>query len=207
MIASMSKKGLGVLLKRIGLLIVLVLCAVGLLYVAAQGANHVYVSGDFAASGLSGFYDIPGADIYRWLGLSDPGPIRVDQLAALHALRNIVFMLSVSFILGCVSLLVAATGLGLAVVGLFTLDWGGDFLGGLLLLPLAILVGIGSPFVMVIIWLMLLFQPCTLSYVVIWMAGLVIILPSMAFAGWPALLVPGRGEKVKEKLFVLVRVK
>ena len=165
------------LLSVTGFSIVFLVGVAILSYLVLLGASHAYVSKEVSDSTISamsvpwGFYGeltklgVPG--------LTDYGLIFVEEVNVLHALRNLIFLMSTAALATLAPLFFIVVGGALALRGLFMGDWG-DFLSGLagyvigfILSVLAILLSI------VVSWLVLLFQPSTPAYTITWLLGII----------------------------------
>lgn len=143
-------------------------------YLALFALSDVYVSGGRIPPGKSeglGVEEIPGLNYIYSLnlpGIKKPKMNSVERVNAGHALRNALFLMIVS----CFAALIPIACFVLIpiclLLGLFTADWD-VFLGGVLLLPMGGLALIVVPLGLLALWLLLLFQPCTPGYVVVWL--------------------------------------
>ena len=193
--------------------VVVLVCALGLLYAALLGAKQVYVSRDSTSSAMNQLYEIQAglfeelpAYNYERFGLSDPGPRRVERVTAYHASRNALFVVALSILLTFVPPLIAVMGIGSALRGVFTMDWEYMLIGPLALL-LAVVVGMVVPLGMFVVWLTLLIQPCSLSYAILWVVGLPLMVPFMAMPAAPVPMFWGGAAEKLPALWVVFRVR
>lgn len=147
-------------------------CLPILVYVLLLGASHVYVSGGLGEHYFLGKDANPVWEGMKRLdlpGLKNPGPIRVEQVGAGHAIRNSLFMLCTAALAAVLPLLCFVVGIPATVFGLLTADW--DIFGGGLLMaviapPLAVMAAVVG---LLVAWLSLLVMPCTPAYIVLWL--------------------------------------
>lgn len=167
-------------LKKSLLIIGVLLCIPILAYLLLLGSSQVYVSGGFASDM---FANVQGNPVWEAIVAADvswfpkPGPIHVEQVGAVHALRNTLFILCTAALFALLPLICLVFGTIATVYGLFTANWdsfGGGLLCAVLMTPLSILGAVLGIFAL---WLGLLIQPCTPGYVILW---IVLGLPFMA---------------------------
>ncbi|MBT6053353.1 MAG: hypothetical protein HOI47_31730 [Candidatus Scalindua sp.] len=167
-------------LKKSLLIIGVLLCIPILAYLLLLGSSKVYVSGGFASDMFANVSSNPvwgtieNANV-SWL--PKPGPIHVERVGAVHALRNTLFILCTAALFALLPLICLVFGVIMLIGGLFTANWD-YFLGGalcaVLMTPLSILGAVLGIFAL---WLGLLIQPCTPGYVILW---IILGLPFMA---------------------------
>ena len=134
------------------------------------GSSNVYVSGglaaDFFEDNTNPIWQALQAVDSRWL--PRPGVISVQYVGVLHMARNALFIFCTAGLLALLPILSLVIGVCLTLYGLFTASW--DMFGiGLLMTfimtPLAIIVVVLGTFVL---WLVLLIQPGTPAYIILW---------------------------------------
>ncbi|WP_157817752.1 hypothetical protein [Candidatus Thiodictyon syntrophicum] len=175
--------------------IALVLSAFALLvYLIVLGGSHVYVSGGLSSI-LEDTDGFPLWDFYKEVitwnlpGISDFGPIRVEQTDGTHAFRNVFFIFSVFAMGVLVPIVVAILAVVALFSGIFTANWSHLISGVLaaILVPLSVIILVVA---LVFTYFALLFQPCTPAYVVLWLTlGLVAAALGPAAAAAPAMIV------------------
>lgn len=141
-----------------------------LFYLCCLGAGGVYVSGKAPV----GFIGDEAGVIWRNIkslnlpGLHDPGMIYIDKVDWYHAIRNAIFMFSLLVLIGLMPIVFFVAGVIYAIIGLFTGNWSNIF-AALLAMVLVPLIIIGAGLVFLLVWILLLFQPCTPAYALIWL--------------------------------------
>jgi len=160
-------------LKNACFVLVYLVVIAALIYLCLLGASHVYISGSGFNSFGESLVSCPLWDAYRYLesfdvpGLSGYGPIWVERLEAVHALRNALFLMSGAAIAALLPVACFLLGIFYALQGLFTANWG-NFLGGALAATIGIPISAFVAVLMILLaWMMMLFQPCTPMYALI----------------------------------------
>ncbi len=173
-------------------------------YLFLIGASHVYVSGGLAEKAFDK-NDHPllplnearnkSISILRFNEIKNKlipefSVSRVKELNIIHAIRNLIFILSTAGIFVSISIVGFIAGIIGIIYGPISSSWE-IFLGGIgliILSPLAcaILAGMGS----LIMWLALLVQPCTPGYFLIMaIAGIPSLLTGLGSGGSPAITI------------------
>lgn len=166
-----------------GLLVLL--CLPLLLYLVVLGVSRVYVSDDITHRHMSTILveptpEHPIATRIEQLGLpglNDMGPVRVPRVEVEHAFRNVAFVLCAGFLFGLLPILILLFGIGVLVYGLVSGDWEKFGLGALIAFIAAPVSVIAVVFGIIGIWGLLLLQPCSPGYAVLWT---IVGLPIMA---------------------------
>ncbi len=156
------------LLRLLGVIILIPI----LTYLFLLGASSVYVSGDLASDFFSDVSLNPIWSVINKINspwLPKPSYTHIQQVSMVHFARNALFIFCTGGLLGVFPICSFIAGLLFLPFGLFTANWeifGSGLITTFILTPLsiiAILLGLA------IAWLVLLIQPCTPAYMILWL--------------------------------------
>lgn len=157
---------------KCGKILGILACLPIFIYLLLLGASHVYISG----GAIEEFFSLTDINpVWQEIeslnlpGLSNPGPIRVERVGVLHAIRNAIFIFCTDALIALVPPAALLLGIFLILAGLFEANWSLLIFGIFFGIVITLLSPIVVVFLPIVLWLVLLFQSCTPAYVLLWL--------------------------------------